>query len=514
MTRVALYERVSTDEQAKEGASLGEQKERLELWAKLEGWEVIDHYTDDGFSGGTDDRPSLQRLMADARMQNFDLVAVTKLDRFMRNTRLLLDRVHDLEDLGIDFAAQAEAIDTRKPGIGKILLALLGAIAEWERDRIGERLRDTRRHRIEKHRWSSGRTPFGYRFNKDAKELEIYEPEAEVIRHIFNTYVNDGPGIIRLAEQLNREQMLTPRFGRRQHNLWTQSAVRHVLTHPAYKGGPNEHWQYHCPVIVDEVTWYLAQKRLSSNRHFKPALSKAEFQGLLRCGLCSHTLRIGYDHNETRKYECPGRSKKLHLDGTPRCTLPRFRAKELEISLSRQIIDTFRQPEVLLKHLKQTLKGLEQEHEQLQRRLNPLNSEMEQIKKRMEIADVKLETGRMDPLLYKTTVSGLQAKLRDIERRQREQDPSLIYEYKMSKLNLSLYQKLINEIDKANLSGEAGNQIIKAFSGSPRQIMAKYGMIAFVYPDHIELKASLPTQYIGRSNISLDYRSGRYPQSQ
>lgn len=491
MIRVACYERVSTEEQAKRGVSLSEQRERLELWVKLEGGEVIEHYADVGVSGGTDNRPELQRLMYDAKMGSFDLVVVTKLDRFMRNTRLLLNYIHELEELGVGFAAQAEGIDTRKAGIGKIILALLGAVAEWERERIGERIKDFRSHLANKHRWSSGRTPFGYRFNKDSKELEIYQPEAEVVRYIFNHYINDSLGLIRLAERLNKEQKLTPRWGRRKHNFWTQSAVRYVLIHLAYKGEVTEDWQFKCPAIVEPTLWHLAQKRLMTNRHFKEAKSKAEFQGLLRCGLCGHTLRIGYDHNTKRKYECPGRGKKLHLAGSPRCSLPRFPAEELEKSLSTQIIDTFRQPKLLIEHMKQTLKGLEQEQQQLERRLNPLNSEMEQVKKRMDIADTKLEMGRIDPGLYKATIGGLQAKLRDIERRQREQDPGLLRAYKFGKIGLRVYQNLIDEVAKASLYDKNGDQIIKAFAGTPRELMARYGMVAFVYADHIQLKGTL-----------------------
>ena len=187
---------------------------------------------------------------------------------------------------------------------------------------------------------------------------------------------------------------------------------------------------------------------------------------------------------------------------------------ELERSLSSQIIDTFRQPQVLVEYLKQTLKGLEQEHQQLERRLNPSNSEVEQVKKHMDIADTKLEMGRIDPVDYKATIRDLQAKLRDIERRQQEQDPSFVYQYKLDEVNLSLYRKLINEIDKANLCGKAGDEVVKAFGGSPRELMAKYGMVAFVYPDHIELKAALPIQAVrGQSDVSLDCRLNHYLQS-
>jgi DNA invertase Pin-like site-specific DNA recombinase len=529
-TRVALYIRVSTDEQAREGVSLAEQRERLELWAKLEGWEVTGHYSDEGVSGATDNRLELQRLMYDAKTGRFDLVAVAKLDRFFRNTRLLLNYIYELDEYGVSFAAQAEGIDTRKSGIGKVILALLGAVAEWERDRIGERIKDFRSHLASKGRWSSGRTPFGYRFNKDTKELDIYEPEAEVVRHIFNTYVNYSLGTFRVAERLNKEQKLTPRWGRRKHNFWTQSAIRYVLTHPAYKGGQSEDWQFKCPPIVEPTLWYLAQRRLATNRHFKPTKrGKLDFQGLLRCGLCGHTLRIGCDRNQAMKYECPGRLKRLHLDGSPRCTLPRYSVNLLEAALMAEIDNTFSDPERVAKCLKTTLDNLQAERQELQRRLNPLQSEVDQVHKRMEIADAKLEAGRLDPITYKATIKGLTGRLRDIERRQREQDPGSIAQ--LASLNEEV--AYLRSILKKGIKGYA-EEVAREFTSDnvayetlkrgiprtlalvnqhPRDLIGRYGMVAFVHPDRVELKASLPIQLTDMSNVSPDYMSGRYPQS-
>jgi len=508
MTRVAFYRRVSSQEQAKEGVSLIEQKERLELWAKLEGWDFAGDYCDEGVSGGADNRPELQRLMYDAKMGSFDLVAVTKLDRFMRNTRLLLNYIYELEELGIGFAAQSEMLDTRKAGIGKIMLALLGAVAEWERDRIGERIQNFRSYLAGKGRWSSGRTPFGYRFNKQTKELEKYEPEAQVIRYIFNIYVNDSLGLIRLAEQLNIEQKLTPRWGRRKHNNWTQSAVRHILIHPAYKGGQTESWRFKCPAIVEPTTWCLAQKRLLTNRHFKPAKSHAEFQGLLKCGLCGHTLRIAYDHN-ARKYECPGRLKRWHLDGSPRCTLSRFPAEELETSLKNQITNIFSDPKVLIEHLKKTQEEAKQRKQQLQRELTPLYAERERIEKNMEIADTKLEMKRIDPVTYKAVITGLRAKLHSLERQQKEADPLLLANYNIADADVVYCQRLMDRISEWGAEAIAPMAI-----GSPRGWIAKYGITAFVYPDHIDLKGSLPIEASGQSDVSPDYRLDCCQQSQ
>jgi len=257
--------------------------------AKLENWYVYDRYQDKGVSGGIDNRPHLQRIMADARAGRIDLVAVTKLDRFFRNTRLLLNYIHDLEGYGVGFTAQAEGIDTRKPGIGKITISLLGSIAECERDRIGQRVSDFRNHLAGGGRWSSGRTTFGYRFNKENKELEVCEPEANAVAFAFRHYVEDRLGLLRLADLMNSENLIAPG----KNSIWTPSSVLYTLRHPAYKGGPNDSWRYKCPAIVDKETWKAVQRRLSNNRYFRPASNPSPYQGLLRCGLCGRNIEDG-----------------------------------------------------------------------------------------------------------------------------------------------------------------------------------------------------------------------------
>ena len=101
--RVALYSRVSSEEQASEGVSIPAQKDTLSNYAAAMKWEVFDEYVDAGHSGGTDERPAFKRLIRDAREKRFDIIAVSKLDRFFRNLRLLLNYLHELERLGIRY---------------------------------------------------------------------------------------------------------------------------------------------------------------------------------------------------------------------------------------------------------------------------------------------------------------------------------------------------------------------------------------------------------------------------
>lgn len=524
--RVGIYERVSSQEQAQHGVSLDEQSERLELLAKLEGWQVYDHYRDEGITGGTDNRPHLQRLLADARAGRIDLVVCTKLDRLFRNTRLLLNYIHELEGYGVGFVAQAEGIDTRNPGIGKIMLTLLGSIAEWERERIGQRISDFRQHLASKGQWSSGRTPFGYRFDKKQKVLEIEESEARGVRFAFDTYTRQPMGIIRLAEAMNIEALITPRMGRRQHNTWTQSAVRHILTHPAYRGGPNENWRFNTPMIVEPETWERAQHRLSENRHFNPATrGVTQFQGKLRCGFCSHTLRVGYSHNTTAVYECPGRLKRLHLDGSARCTLPRFEVSSIDSTLSRQLADLYSSPDNFRKYITDTLINLDRERQELEARLKPLDAESGRIREDMAIVEARLEMHRIAPEVYKTRMAKLQRSLRELEARKDKADPCLVREMTTNKKAAAFYRVVLwswhgidrsideigTDLEFLQTQKETNNylkQIDDHLADGPKQLLST--MSGIVFPEHIELKANIE---VGQSNVTPGYRSTRYRQS-
>jgi len=137
--KTALYLRVSTEDQAKEGYSLEVQREVLEAFAKKEGLEVYKVYSDDGISGYTSDRPALNALLADAKSGKFGLVLVSKLDRFSRNLRDLLNLVDELCNYGAGFKSAGEPFDTTTSA-GKLMFQQLGSFAEFERNRIAERV--------------------------------------------------------------------------------------------------------------------------------------------------------------------------------------------------------------------------------------------------------------------------------------------------------------------------------------------------------------------------------------
>ena len=186
--RVAIYSRVSTQEQVTEGVSIEAQVSALQAYAKSQNWEVVEEYIDGGYSGATDERPALKRLLTDASQHRFNIIAVCKLDRFFRNLRLLLNHLHSLEQQGIKFVSTQEGLDTSTPN-GKFTVQMMGVIAEFERGRIGERVKDSRRYLIARGDWPGGRTIYSYRWLREQRKWEVDEKEAEVVRYIYDLYL-------------------------------------------------------------------------------------------------------------------------------------------------------------------------------------------------------------------------------------------------------------------------------------------------------------------------------------
>src|SRR5713101_172026 len=142
--RVALYARVST--------SNGQQDPEMQLrelrdYADHRGWQIADIYTDAGVSGSKDSRPALNRLMSDAQTRRIDAVLVWKLDRFGRSLRHLVNALAELEALGVAFVSLRDNLDLATPS-GRLMFQIIGAMAEFERSLIQERVKAGLRNAI------------------------------------------------------------------------------------------------------------------------------------------------------------------------------------------------------------------------------------------------------------------------------------------------------------------------------------------------------------------------------
>src|SRR5437773_9555007 len=133
--KVAIYARVSTSDQTTDNQLL-----ELRQYVAARGWAAVTEYVDEGVSGAKDSRPALNRVLADARRRRFDALVCWKLDRLGRNLKHLLLLLDDLQALGVAFVSLHEGIDATTPA-GRLQMQILGAISEFEKGRIVERVR-------------------------------------------------------------------------------------------------------------------------------------------------------------------------------------------------------------------------------------------------------------------------------------------------------------------------------------------------------------------------------------
>jgi len=203
--KVAIYARVSTAEQAEEGYSIDAQIELIKNRCTVEGKTVVAVYADRGISGKSmTKRYELQKMLQDSKYNLFDEVIVWKTNRLARNMLDLLQIVKILEENRVTFKSMTEPYDTSTPA-GKLTMGMLGSIAEFERTTILENLKMGMEARAKKG-YKNGGKLLGYRSvgtGKDSK-LEIVWEEAEIVRKIFNLYV-DGKGYKAIANQLNKQ---------------------------------------------------------------------------------------------------------------------------------------------------------------------------------------------------------------------------------------------------------------------------------------------------------------------
>lgn len=179
--KVAIYIRVSTEEQAKEGISLDAQKDRCTKFCEAKGWEVVEVYEDAGFSAGTTNRPGFKQLLIDITKGEFSILLVYKIDRFSRNLKDLIDIFEELKANGVNFTSVTEQIDTTT-AMGEAFFQIIGVFAQLERGMVKERVKLAFDKKISDGQYLN-RAPIGYRYREG--RLVVDKKEAERVREIF-----------------------------------------------------------------------------------------------------------------------------------------------------------------------------------------------------------------------------------------------------------------------------------------------------------------------------------------
>jgi site-specific DNA recombinase len=336
------YRRVSTKEQAEEGFSLDAQAKLLVTFGQGRGWTQGADYCDDGYSGKDTNRPAFKRLLRDARTGKFKYVVVHKLDRFSRNVVDTLTLFKELEAMGVVVVSATEMFDFSTP-IGRVLLTLLVAFAQWFLDNLSEETKKGKRERWEQGKYNGSSVPFGYTvaFQKDLGD-GIPRPNEHhtVIEQAF-FLSRGGLSDSKVATELNRRQAAAPEgLGR-----WTKDTLTQILTNRFYIGEvqykgewrEGEHKEYALidPRLFEEV------QQIRKTRAYNRTGSKQErdypLAGVLYCGKCGERFRAGLERGN-RHYRDMGRDRQTG------CKQRRITAKRAEDEIGR-ILSELRLPD-------------------------------------------------------------------------------------------------------------------------------------------------------------------------
>ncbi|SFU69904.1 recombinase family protein [Alicyclobacillus macrosporangiidus] len=280
---VALYCRVSTDEQATHGFSLEAQKDRLIAYCQSQGWQDYEVYSDDGYSGTNLERPALRRLIRHIESGLIQSVVVYRLDRLSRRQRHVLYLLEEVfERHGVAFKSATEPFDTSTP-LGKAMIGILAVFAQLERETIIERTKEGHHKRARQGLWGGGPQPFGYRWNKEAGRLEVVPSEARIVREMFRRFLQ-GASLVEIADWAESQYP---------NRWWDHNVAKAMLQRPIYAGhvhyGTAKAKGNHEP-IIDEVTFQSAQREMKRRDGLLPARGEYLLSGLLRCGECGEPV--------------------------------------------------------------------------------------------------------------------------------------------------------------------------------------------------------------------------------
>jgi DNA invertase Pin-like site-specific DNA recombinase len=226
LVKVAIYLRVSTTEQAKEGYSLQAQLERLRSFCKAREWEVAKEYIDDGHSGRSIKRPAYKTMMEDK--DEWDMILVVKMDRIHRNSKNFMEMMDNLRKWGKEFSSMQESLDT-STAMGRFVVDIIQRIAQLESEQIGERVYVGMKQKAATEGGILGFAhPYGYDY-EDGK-LIVNPEEAEVVKLIFRLYLDDHSSSD-IAYELDNVGYKTKRNG-----CWSARTIGKILKNPVYCG--------------------------------------------------------------------------------------------------------------------------------------------------------------------------------------------------------------------------------------------------------------------------------------
>ncbi|TFJ93155.1 recombinase family protein [Lentibacillus salicampi] len=335
--RAALYVRVSTEEQNLEGYSIEAQKNRCMSFIESQGdWYLSKVYADPGHSAKNLDRPAVQELMEGAKNKEFDVLVVYRLDRLVRSVLDLHNLLELFDKHNVKFKSVTEVFDTTT-AMGRFFITLVGAMSEWERSNLSERVSFGMEQMTREGKWKGGHVGYGH-MHIDG-HMAINEDEARIVRMMYDWYLT-GMSDRKIAKELRKRGIMT-----RGGAQWSESHVRYTLSNPKNKGDlrygieKEKSKQFVVediyPQIIDVDTFDKAMSIRESRRtfHGRQATSDHYFSGILTCSRCGRSM-VGHmakvNGKRLKNYVCLGRR---HFE----CDMPSISERIIEHNFLQEL---------------------------------------------------------------------------------------------------------------------------------------------------------------------------------
>ncbi|WP_283696736.1 recombinase family protein [Clostridium perfringens] len=439
---IAIYCRVSTDEQAEFGYSIDEQKRLLEEWCKANDYIIYKCYSDRGISGkNIKDRPALKELLSDAKEGKFDMVISWKINRVSRKLEDVLKIVNILEKNNITFKSYSEPFETDTPA-GRMQFQMMALIGEFERGTIAQNVKMGMIAKAKSGNWCGGRV-LGYDLvpnnspeeeKKGKNKLEINEKEAEIVRFIFNEY-SKGKGYKAITNKMNKLGYKT-----KKGNNFSVGSIRDILTNPVYIGeiryNVRQNWSEKRrrninpnPIrvkgkheaIIDRELWDKVQLILESKKGKPSRIYDGEYPltGILRCPKCgagmviSRTTNTLADGSKKRiAYYCCGNWKNK---GTSVCNSNTIRVDKANEHVFKKIEELVSNEAMIKAVVKNINKERKDKVKPAKRLLSDIDKELEKLDKRKRKIFEAYEDDILTKEEFQTRKDELNEKIRILE---------------------------------------------------------------------------------------------------
>lgn len=364
-TKVYIYTRVSTAVQV-DGYSLDAQKSRMKAYAEFNDFEIVGEYEDAGKSGKSiEGRLEFNRMMEDIKSgkDGVSYVLVFKLSRFGRNAADVLSTLQVMQDFDVNLICVEDGIDSSKDA-GKLMISVLSAVAEIERENIRVQTMEGRIQKAREGKWNGGFAPYGYKLEKGM--LYINEEEAEAIRIIFDQYVHTDIGANGLAKYLANHGINKIQRQNGKNPLFDAALIRRILKNPVYCGkiayGRRRTEKVHGTrndyrlveqenyllvdglheAIVSEGLWHEAQVKLLAQAKKYEKVNNGKdnkvhlLTGLLKCPICG----AGMYGNKSIKHKPDGtKYKDFFYYGCKHRTMTRGHKCEYKKQINEELLD-------------------------------------------------------------------------------------------------------------------------------------------------------------------------------